>query len=369
MIKYDIKTIYNYINGFDIDNYSIDELEDDYRFMRDVILLTNDKKMYNLCSDRLKNNYDFIKFIILNFKEDKEFINEIAASYLSKIDDEDDVKYKELIILMNNLAVKDRDISSITYALKSLIIYGDEQIKLNILLEKEDDLYWKKHLGLGFLYVLDEYGDSEILLDFFAKKFIQEIFYKTDYTFEEVIHRHTKRYEDIEKLKTKNYLINFIRMHDKFLADYVCCHPELLNSLVKDLEFVKRNWDNYINLLNQRRIEIIDQELNNYINSNKNIRFFYSEIIDYVSRKLHLEKTFEEYYSNPVIDCDNSDIERIIMDKFNSINISEKKCIDYAIDLVKELFKEDIISKENIDFDEHNEIKDCKILRLLKNEN
>ena len=52
---YNRKLIWKYINGEEIPN--IDRLESDYRFMLEVIRITNDKKMYNLCSDEIKLKY------------------------------------------------------------------------------------------------------------------------------------------------------------------------------------------------------------------------------------------------------------------------------------------------------------------------
>ena len=43
MDKYDFETIIKYVNGEDIEKYEIDELENDYLFMIQVILYTNDK--------------------------------------------------------------------------------------------------------------------------------------------------------------------------------------------------------------------------------------------------------------------------------------------------------------------------------------
>jgi len=47
--KYNINIILNYINGDDIEGYTIEELENDCTFMKLVINYTNDKNMYALC--------------------------------------------------------------------------------------------------------------------------------------------------------------------------------------------------------------------------------------------------------------------------------------------------------------------------------
>ena len=53
--EYDLELIKNYVEGNDID-CDIEGLENDYKFMISVIKYTNDKHMYDLCSDNVKNN-------------------------------------------------------------------------------------------------------------------------------------------------------------------------------------------------------------------------------------------------------------------------------------------------------------------------
>ena len=59
----DIKLMNQYINGSILDEDTLNKLENDYNFMKNCIILTGDKKLYNLCSDELKNNFDFIYFL------------------------------------------------------------------------------------------------------------------------------------------------------------------------------------------------------------------------------------------------------------------------------------------------------------------
>ena len=50
MLKYSASTVEDYIEGNDIEDFDIDELENDRSFMLDVIKKTKDKNFYNLCS-------------------------------------------------------------------------------------------------------------------------------------------------------------------------------------------------------------------------------------------------------------------------------------------------------------------------------
>ena len=82
--KYDDKLVEDYVQGNDIDKYDIEELENDSQFMMQVIDKTNDKKMYEFCSSKVKDDYEFIKFMIYKFQNDKDFIVMLADDYLKK---------------------------------------------------------------------------------------------------------------------------------------------------------------------------------------------------------------------------------------------------------------------------------------------
>ena len=68
MKNIDASLIEKYINGDDLGEYSIEQLENDKDFMTSVINYTNDVKMYSLCSDELKKDYEFVKYLVLDRK-------------------------------------------------------------------------------------------------------------------------------------------------------------------------------------------------------------------------------------------------------------------------------------------------------------
>ena len=49
MNKYDNKIVNDYINGNDIDDFNIDDLENDSMFMKKAIVASNDKNFYRIC--------------------------------------------------------------------------------------------------------------------------------------------------------------------------------------------------------------------------------------------------------------------------------------------------------------------------------
>ena len=98
MKKYNNQLIMDYINGNDIEDYDLDELENDKLFMTKVIDFSNDEKMYNFCSEKLKKDYEFIKYIILKFRNNIEFITEVADYFLDNTDT--DYERTELLIII-----------------------------------------------------------------------------------------------------------------------------------------------------------------------------------------------------------------------------------------------------------------------------
>ena len=60
MKKIDISLIKKYVNGEDLGEYSIEELENNTDFMISVISYTNDFKMYSACSEKVKKELEYI---------------------------------------------------------------------------------------------------------------------------------------------------------------------------------------------------------------------------------------------------------------------------------------------------------------------
>ena len=75
--------VQKYINGEEIPESVLKDLEKDKKFMMEVIKASKDKKIYNLCAEVLKKDYEFIKYLILTFKDDVNFITMVANEYLN----------------------------------------------------------------------------------------------------------------------------------------------------------------------------------------------------------------------------------------------------------------------------------------------
>lgn len=358
--KYDKKLILDYVSGNDIEDYDIDELENEYEFMMEVIEYTKDKNMYSLCSDEVKNNYMFVKFLIETFHEDIEFVVEVTNEYLNN-HKEIDIAHKELIALISNLYGKEVD---------NLDIFGFKMVADG--LKKAEYQYIKRQMekastedkmdfGLGFLYIVDHYATSKILTDFFATEFINDIFYqnemsKTDnkrevYKLEKLIHANTKNREDLSPERINNYIYNFIEPMDKALAHHIGNNLNLVEELKKDLNYVYNKWDYYMERLEARRRVILDDEIENIIKShNIEVLFDVYELVNYILVSLGHQPIEDEI----TIYNENSDIELIKKLKSGvELDYKEQMLVTYLTILIKKLYAKDIIDETPTDYNDY----------------
>ena len=358
MLKYNKKLVLDYVSGNDIKDYTIDELEDDYQFMIEVINYTNDKRIYDLCSDNVKNNYNFVKFIVDKFKKDISFIVSVADNYLNHISS-DDITYKELIIYMSKLKC-DRD-ELMAILLRKSAFESEEMVSINYFLANEKNESLKNKLGLGFVFIIDNYGSSEIIMNHFAKCFVNELLYKEDNYLEFLLHKKFKTFDELKKQGINTFLVDYIGLYDQYLSLHISTHLELLDDIKKDLVRIDKNWDNYNSLINKRKINILNQEFFNYIDENHVILSFdIHRIIKYFLKKYGFEDIFNQYddferylkengMNTEVLDIDES-----------KLSFVELKCLKYISDLVLELFKDNTINEKEENISERK--NDSKIL-------
>ena len=108
MKKYDKELINNYINKESIDKYSIKELENNKEFMKLVIEKTNNKNYYNLVSDNIKKDYDYL------------------------VDSEDDFSKTELILIMSNLTYNKNNKKYLEYKLLIDTLFMTKRMQIEV---------------------------------------------------------------------------------------------------------------------------------------------------------------------------------------------------------------------------------------------
>lgn len=229
--------IKSYINGKKVLGYDIDDLEDNYQFMIRVMEYTKDKNMFELCSENVKNTYEVVDFILDNFSNDIEFTIEVISNYLDN--ERNKAKYLEILIRVCNLYGYD-NICCLEYSRQL-----DEEYKAfigNISYMKTSSTSDNSYLiENGFYFVLDNYKDNKIVVNYFASRFINDYF--NDINLERKIYKSFKTYEELEVLGINKYLIKLLNEYDTKLAGYVISNIYLLNCVKYKLNKIRDNWD------------------------------------------------------------------------------------------------------------------------------
>ena len=246
---YTKKLIYDYIIGNDIDN--LEKLESDNSFLFEVLKASRDISYYSYLDASYRRSYNVIKYMLLNFKDNLDVYQEDADYLLDSLDVES-LEYKEIIVL---IAVIDKDIFN-DYKISRAGFYVTDKVEVGAVQNSDREL--EELIGLGFEVVLSKYEDKPLILDYYALCFLYEIFYQ-DKNFEEIVHKNIKDKEKLIKIGNTKYLLDYVGNLDYYLKEYLEAHLYLLDNLSKDLDLVKNNWDNYINRVNQQRVAIVYQ--------------------------------------------------------------------------------------------------------------
>lgn len=324
MKKFPKSLVLNYIRGENLGYYDALDLENQKEFMQEVLSITKDYHMFYLCSDKLKNCHEFIKFTINLFKDEKDFIVEIAKKYLSLTNNMNNAH--EINILMYQI-LKEKYKNSeeyLHYNLKTNNIFGYKMLEIEKLKEAISI-----DIGIGFEAILIEYENYPVFKEFYAEKMIYKIFFQNeDLSFEEIIHNNFKNISELDNAKLNTFFIDYIGNYDESLKEYVVFNMKLIESLKDNLIYVKKNWNNFIRTNKKIKISLFYEKVNEYYENNQDNILYGSEIIDYAIIKTNLNEIFEIEKTTSNIDI-------------KELNINELKYLKYCINLLKQLFKND----------------------------
>lgn len=284
MKKIEKSLVEKYIIGEDLYPYSIDELENDIDFMINVVNYTNDVKMYNLCSDELKENYKFVNYLVKKFKEDSDSIVRIANHFLKKSTFE--IEKMELAIIMEKILSNDL---SNQYKFYNRSLYFKNRLEIKSI---GDDT-----LGMGFFLIFDEYNSSDIILEYYAKCMIDELFVEYDIDLEKLLHNKFKKPDQIDKKGIKIFIINLFENYDSMLSAYLCTHLYLIEDIVKEVKQIQKNWDKYNEEDEFQRYNDMLDMVHDYMYESGCIVSEY-EMLYYVAKKLGI-KDKVAYYDIP----------------------------------------------------------------------
>lgn len=292
MINSKKKYLLDYISGNDLVGCSIDELENDPDFMLEVMKFTRDKKMYNLCSDTVKRDGYFVKNIIMMFKDDCEFIVDVADNYFDRKHAESsefNIDDDEIVILLSNIVLEndEYDEELLQYTLKAQVIYSEV---MSLTLEDDD-----KSVDFSCIELI--YDGSKIMKDFFATQMLSELLYDNDnYTLESLIHSNIKSLDNFDK-NSVEFLINYIKSVDESLGIYLCYNPGMLQNVKKSLGFIKKNWNRYINKINSEKMLMVSEEYDKF-EFETGVSLDKLETLKTIFGNIGLSDIFERYISS-----------------------------------------------------------------------
>ena len=219
--------VQKYINGEEIPESVLKDLEKDKKFMMEVIKASKDKNIYNLCAEVLKKDYEFIKYLILTFKDDVNFITMVANEYLNTNPKQEEVI--ELSVIMDDIIGYTVDNAFYQKKLQENI-----NVKQQIYANKKKNKLNKTSL---FKTNKDKYFNNKIITDYYAKVFLYEYFRKY-YTYLQniLVCKYLEAKDNVNKEDLTNILLEFIKNIDDDLSNYLKNNSALLEWYLKQLE-------------------------------------------------------------------------------------------------------------------------------------
>lgn len=360
MSKYSKKLICDYIMGNEISEYNIDDLENDYIFIKEVIESTSDKKMYNICNDKIKGNYDFVKFLINKFKDDKDFcIN--AFLKFNELNDNYEDEF-EISVMVSNLY----EINMDTENKKKLLVhalsrqnYISDLSEVQMALIECDAENMKESYQTGFIFLKEKYKDRTIVVDYIAKNIIEDNLIKNDdFDFEKYIHESYNSIEKIEKVGLTNVILNSIEKFDTYLYEYAQLHIDVISNVKKELIRIHNRFNDFNRLSNEKLIKDIKDYIENYHEeSDSELGYLIStlELINFISEDLNipeLKENIEDYIDDDDFYEDDNNEYNTNSEQYNDVN-DDKMDEDFCYELtqsIKNTSEYDILKKQVKDF-------------------
>lgn len=351
-----------YVNGDMIED--VEKLESDPKFMKEVFLFTRDKKMYALCSDEVRGNATFVLFLFRLFPLDKAFLVEVANGYFA-LSKKEDVASLEIYILLSNL-LKESDLGcseemdimiARCHAVTESMLFQTKSA-INIAISEVSDLSVCQELGLGFSLVNEQFFSHEVILDFFAKSYLHDIFKKNqEGTFEDILHQKFAHFEKLKGKEIQKFLLSYISSFDQELSWYVGDHIYLLDDFLKTAFQIITNWKNYSYHRFHALVECFEMEANDAIEKFASRYGFLDYCIHLDKMNLGLPYSLIELYFGFVYHDDTLDD---LMEQ--ELCVQDFRCLKEIVRLATEIFlKGNLVMPEDDYLIKHSDTK-TKIL-------
>jgi len=192
----------------------------------------------------------------------------------------------------------------------------------------DDKTSFNNIVGMGFFTLSEDFGNSELVLNFFAKRFIGEIL--DTINLEKRLHQHFNNFEELEKKGINNYIIDLLNEFDTCLCNYVLSHSYLLEILRKKFFAIKKKWI-YFDLRNRElKIDWIIYYIQDYVKKHEeDFRFPDCFIIGYIAENLDIPE-LKEYASNTD------------MEYMKTLNIKELNYLNIMLKTIRKIINNNV---------------------------
>ena len=329
MPKYSKSLIDRYLLGEEVKDVNFDELENDLDFIIAAIEQSDDKKMAFHAGENVKKDINFVKYIMNEYGEDVEFVEQIVSDYKKIHEEQDDFcDIFEVNILLEkfyfNLG-KERSDEFIKYRITN----HATAIRLFINLE-EVKFINVEHIFIGY----------DGIINYMAKVQLEDYFDKELYPLEETLHERLSSKENISPRKMVNTLLSIIKSYDDILYWYVARHIELLDDLKERVSDYYKRWDAVFKNNVEKNEGFLREKIGELLDSNY-------ELVSYETDHLtnYIIKLFKEKYcSNPelreVLTYDSEDVETMKYYLGDNISLIDQRNINIGLEIAKKIFIE-----------------------------
>lgn len=218
-------------------------------------------------------NYNLVKKTIIDNKEDIEFITKIAFLYIDNSDNT--INKTELLVIMDKL-INESEFSDLieTHYLCDRVIIDVAKSKKII-------------NDLGFKMIIDIYNNNPLILDYYAKKFVEDMINDQEINLEGFINNVSIADDKI----INHILLKTIEIYDINLAKYIKDKTYLLNDIrSKIIELI-----NKMPKFDDNELYYIIEAVHEYYKNNcEDSIFTETDLIYYVAKKFGQDQKLYE---------------------------------------------------------------------------
>lgn len=325
MGKYSKQLINSYLLGEEVEGVDFEKLENDTDFMIAVIDQSSDKEMVFYAGDKVKNDRNFVRFLITKFHNEGDFIQEIAKKYEKTLSEEDECKLFEMNILLEKAfyGVPDQEDTFASYRIVNMA----NTIKHLCAFEEPK-----------FIDIEHYYKGYDLIIEYMAKEFLMDIFDKQLSPLEDYLHKILSSKENINPSNVVNTILNIIKSIDEELYWYIAKHIKLLDGLKNLFISYYNRWDYYFKNYVEDRIDILREVIDELLQLNYTYTTYNSHNLTHYVIKLFKEKYCHNPELQKVLYYDEEEVETMEYFLGEEISLIDQTNINKALEMAKKIF-------------------------------